>query len=189
MNSTIATTLLIAVVLVAVVQGFTPSSLQGGRGETSTQLNKSIFDAISDMDLWAPDKDSNSYGARNNKKLSIGEIKKGKSYVPDGLTASQYQNIRKKQQKSKDDNYKRNVAKAGVFEDYTDFYTKRGTDADMEWAKNKNTLGHRFAKTKYDWAGTPGSSFGGTTADQTKGKKAEKAKSAKKGKFSLFGKK
>jgi len=71
MNSTIATTLLIAVVLVAVVQGFTPSSLQGGRGETSTQLNKSIFDAISDMDLWAPDKDSNSYGARNNKKVSL----------------------------------------------------------------------------------------------------------------------
>mmetsp|Transcript_28450 Transcript_28450/g.28804 ORF Transcript_28450/g.28804 Transcript_28450/m.28804 type:complete len:187 (-) Transcript_28450:351-911(-) len=185
MNSTTFALVFVAVVLaVTAVQGFAPAASQGGR--TGTQLQKSIFDAISDMDLWAPDKDSNEYGARNKKKLSIGEIKKGKSYVPDGLTASEYSNIRKKQQKSKDDNYKRNVAKAGVFEDYTEFYTKRGTDADMEWAKNKNTLGHRFAKTKYDWAGTKGTNFGTTTADQTKDKKLQAKK--KRGKFS-FGKK
>jgi len=181
MTSTFTTLVVAVVLVVTTVQGFAPAS-QGGRA--GTQLQKSIFDAISDMDLWAPDKDANTYGARNKKKLTIGEIKKGKSYVPSGLTASEYSNIRKKQQKSKDDNYKRNVAKAGVFEDYTDFYTKRGTDADMEWAKNKNTLGHRFAKTKYDWAGTPGGSFGSTTADQTKDKK----KKPKKSKFS-FGKK
>ncbi|MGK3754939.1 MAG: hypothetical protein ACI8RD_007248 [Bacillariaceae sp.] len=41
----------------------------------------------------------------------------------------------------------------------------------QDWAKNKNTLGHRFAKTKFDWAGTPGNSFNGTTASQVGGKK------------------
>merc|ERR1739838_1227965 len=83
---------------------------------------------------------------------------------PDGLTAKQYEGIRSKQQKKKESNYARNVAKAGVFEDYTDFYTKRGTDLSQDWAKNKNTLGHRFAKTNFDWAGTQGESFNGTTA-------------------------
>ena len=52
----------------------------------------------------------------------------------------------------KEANYKRNVAKAGVFEDYTEFYTKRGTDTKQAWAKDVN-LGHRMAKTKYDWSG------------------------------------
>merc|ERR1740124_1237064 len=174
MNSTFTLVVVAVVLAVTVVQGFAPAASQQGR--VGTQLQKSIFDAISDMDLWAPDKDSNEYGARNNKKLSIGEIKKGKSYVPDGLTASEYSNIRKNQQKSKDDNYKRNVAKAGVFEDYTEFYTKRGTDAEMEWAKNKNTLGHRFAKTKFDWSGKSGKSANTTTA-------AVKDPPKKKGKF------
>jgi hypothetical protein len=98
------------------------------------------------------------------------------------LTAKQYDEIRKGQVKKKADNYARNVAKAGIFEDYTDFYTKRGTDLSQDWAKNKNTLGHRFAKTKYDWAGTQGEQFASTTAKVKKddGKK-------KKGKFS-FGK-
>merc|ERR1719491_1825244 len=79
------------------VEGFTPASrqlVQGGRPATTTQLQKSIFDAISDMDLWAPDKDANTYGARKKKKLGIGDIKAGKSYVPDGLTAAQYQELR-----------------------------------------------------------------------------------------------
>ena len=49
----------------------------------------------------------------------------------------------------------------------------------QDWAKNKNTLGHRFAKTKFDWAGTAGKSFNDTTAASTKDKKkagAEKKK-------------
>merc|ERR1712238_241555 len=49
------------------VEGFTPASrqlVQGGRPATTTQLQKSIFDAISDMDLWAPDKDANTVGVR-----------------------------------------------------------------------------------------------------------------------------
>jgi hypothetical protein len=43
------------------------------------------------------------------------------------------------------------VKKAGVFEDYTEFYIKRGTDTKADWKKDV-TLGHRMAKTKYDWA-------------------------------------
>lgn len=118
----------------------------------------------------------------------MGKITKGKSYVPDGLTADQYDNIRNKQVKRKADNYARNVAKAGIFEDYTDFYTKRGTDLDQDWAKNKNTLGHRFAKTKFDWAGQAGKSFNDTTAGPSQ---KEKAGAEKKKKISgwSFGKK
>merc|ERR1712071_503745 len=123
-------------------------------------------------DLFAPKKDQNTYGARNKKDLRIGKIEQGKSYIPSGLTAKQYEDIRKQQQKSK----------AGVFEDYTDFYTKRGTDLSQDWAKNKNTLGHRFAKTKYDWSGTPGKNFGTTTA-------AVKKDAGKKKKKFSFGKK
>jgi hypothetical protein len=50
----------------------------------------------------------------------------------------------------KKSNYDRNVKKAGVFEDYTEFYIKRGTDNDQSWKKSA-TLGHRMAKTKYDY--------------------------------------
>merc|ERR1712039_531980 len=98
--------------------------------------------------------------------------------------------IRNKQQKKREENYQRNVAKAGIFEDYTEFYLKRGTDVNQNWAKNKNTLGHRMAKTKYDWAGTPGKSFSDTTASQLgKGKKSAAA-AKKKGKNPFtFGKK
>jgi len=142
------------------VQGFAPVA----PSSTTTALQGSLFDGIAGMDLYAPKKDQNEYGARKKKKLSVGKIQAGKSYVPDGLTAKQYEGIRSKQQKKKESNYARNVAKAGVFEDYTDFYTKRGTDLSQDWAKNKNTLGHRFAKTKFDWAGTNGESFNGTTA-------------------------
>merc|ERR1712003_585563 len=130
-------------------QGFAPQST----GRIGTDINGSLFDAISDMDLFAPKKDQNTYGARNKKNLKIGEIQAGKSYVPAGLNAKQYADLRAAEQKKKEENYKRNVAKAGVFEDYTEFYTKRGTDLNQGWAKNKNTLGHRMAKTKYDWSG------------------------------------
>ena len=88
---------------------------------------------------------------QNDLQLKVGEITKG-SYVPQGLTASAYADIRKKEAAKKEANYKRNVAKAGVFEDYTEFYTKRGTDTKQAWAKDVN-LGHRMAKTKYDWSG------------------------------------
>lgn len=176
---------ILALVLVAAVKGFAPVS----EGRVGTQLHESLFDSIANMDLFAPKADQNSYGARAKKNLKLGEIKAGKSYVPSGLTAAQYDEIRKGQQKKKDENYKRNVAKAGVFEDYTEFYTKRGTDTKQEWAKDVN-LGHRMAKTKFDWSGQKDTAFGGTTAavKATAGKKRPAAK--KGGKFSFsFGKK
>jgi hypothetical protein len=65
------------------------------------------------------------------------------------LTAAQYQAIRDRDDKKKAANYVKNVKKAGVFEDYTEFYLKRGTDTNQAWKKSA-TLGHRMAKTKYD---------------------------------------
>jgi uncharacterized protein (DUF2147 family) len=41
---------------------------------------------------------------------------------------------------------------SGVFTDYTEWYTKRGTDLNGAWKKDVN-LGHSMAKTKYDWSG------------------------------------
>ena len=118
--------------------------------------------------------------------MKLGEIKEGKSYIPSGLTAKQYDEVRKGQVKRKADNYAKNVAKAGVFEDYTDFYIKRGTDTKQGWAKDVN-LGHRMAKTKFDWSGQKETSFGSTTA-AVKTTAGKKAAPKKKGKFS-FGKK
>ena len=115
--------------------------------------------------------------------MRLGKIDAGKSYVPSGLTASQYDSIRKGQQKKKADNYAKNVAKAGVFEDYTEFYIKRGTDTKQGWAKDIN-LGHRMAKTKFDWSGTPGQSFQKSGAKVTD-KSAKKG--GKKGGFSFGG--
>mmetsp|Transcript_18175 Transcript_18175/g.33787 ORF Transcript_18175/g.33787 Transcript_18175/m.33787 type:complete len:187 (-) Transcript_18175:116-676(-) len=112
----------------------------------------SIAGAIFGMDLWKDRKDSNDYGARGKKKLTVGKITEGKSYVPAGLTAAQYNAVRGKEKATKDKNYARNVAKAGKFEDYTDFYLKRGTDTSGSWIKDI-TRGHRMVKTKYDYSG------------------------------------
>jgi len=109
-----------------------------------------LAERVFGMDLWAPVAKSNEYGARSKKNLRIGTITK-KSYVPSGLSQAQYQSIRQKEQKKRRDNYSRNVKKAGVFEDYTEFYTKRGTNLDGAWMKDV-TRGHRMAKTKYDWS-------------------------------------
>ena len=43
-----------------------------GRPETS--LNKSLFQIVSDMDLFAPKADQNNYGARSKKDVSRREI-------------------------------------------------------------------------------------------------------------------
>jgi hypothetical protein len=67
------------------------------------------------------------------------------------------------------------VKKAGVFEDYTEFYTKRGTDTKQDWAKDINK-GHRMAKTKYDWAGLTDKTLWAKDAS----KKAAPKKGAKK---------
>merc|ERR1712153_241327 len=134
----------------------------GTQGRSGTELN-ALFDRVANMDLFAPKKDQNTYGARKKKDLRMGKITEGKSYVPSGMSAAQYESIRKRQDAKKASNYARNVAKAGVFEDYTEFYIARGTDLDQDCAKNK-----------YDWAGTAGSSF------QKSGSKTVEAKKEKK---------
>ena len=146
------TSALIIAASLASASAFAPSS-NGARAATELSAEKkSFFSTIFDMDLFAPKADQNDYGARNAKNVKVGELSSN-SYVPAGLTREQFDKIRKADAKKKADNYARNVAKAGIFEDYTEWYTKRGTDLNQDWAKNKNTLGHRMAKTKYDWSG------------------------------------
>lgn len=159
--------IVLALVLSTAVEGFAPQT----QARVGTEIRGSLFDAIAEMDLFAPKKDQNTYGARNNKNLKVGEIQAGKSYVPAGLNAKQYADLRSAEKKKKDDNYKRNVAKAGVFEDYTEFYIKRGTDLSQAWKKDKNTLGHRMAKTKFDWSGKDGKANKTTAAVGTQKKK------------------
>lgn len=146
------TSALIIAASLASASAFAPSS-NGARAATELSAEKkSFFSTIFDMDLFAPKADQNDYGARNAKNVKVGELSSN-SYVPAGLTREQFDKIRKADAKKKADNYAKNVAKAGIFEDYTEWYTKRGTDTNQDWAKNKNTLGHRMAKTKYDWSG------------------------------------
>ena len=104
---------------------------------------------IANMDLFAPVKDQNNYGARSKKNLAVGKIT-DKSYVPAGLSAADYEKIRARDAAKKKANYEKNVKKAGIFTDYTAWYKKRGTDSSQAWAKSV-TKGHEMAKTKYDW--------------------------------------
>jgi len=145
-------TALLVVASVTSALAFVPST-PASITTTTTQLHESLFKKISNMDLWAPVADSNDYGARSKKKkIATGKLT-DKSYVPAGLTKAQYEKIRTEADKKKDANYQRNVKKAGIFIDYTDFYLKRGSDEGGSWLKLPN-LGHRMAKTKYDWSGT-----------------------------------
>jgi hypothetical protein len=82
-------------------------------------------------------------------QLKVGELSKT-SYVPEGMTKAAYKKLRQQEQKKKEANYKKNVKKAGVFEDYTAFYNKRGTDTNQKWYKDVNN-GHRMTKVKYDF--------------------------------------
>merc|ERR1712203_603266 len=109
----------------------------GTKTQTSFALH-GIFEKIADLDLFAPNPDVNTYGARNKKTLKTGKITEGKSYVPAGLTAEQYAKVRAGDSKKKADNYAKNVKKADIFE---------------AWSKSV-TKGHRMAKTKYDWSGS-----------------------------------
>ena len=68
------------------------------------------------------------------------------------MTAAEYNKIRADADAKKEANYQRNVKKAGIFEDFTDFYLKRGTAEGGNWLKSAGK-GHVFVKTKYDWAG------------------------------------
>ena len=140
------TSALLIAASVASASAFVPAA----KAPQSTQLN-GLFKTISDMDLWAPVADSNDYGARSKKNIKTGALT-DKSYVPTGLTKAQYEAIRSGADKKKEANYAKNVAKAGKFIDFTDWYKQRGTGEGGSWLKAPN-LGHRMAKTKYDWSG------------------------------------
>mmetsp|Transcript_10886 Transcript_10886/g.16615 ORF Transcript_10886/g.16615 Transcript_10886/m.16615 type:complete len:169 (-) Transcript_10886:238-744(-) len=140
------TSALIVAASVASASAFVPAA----KAPVSTELN-GLFKTISDMDLWAPVSDSNEYGARGKKNIKTGTLTE-KSYIPSGLTKEQYAKIRSEADSKKAANYEKNVKKAGIFIDYTDFYLKRGTSENGNWMKLPN-LGHRMAKTKYDWSG------------------------------------
>eukprot|EP00980_Cylindrotheca_fusiformis_P009974 scaffold2206_cov95-Cylindrotheca_fusiformis.AAC.4 len=131
--------------LIGAVGAFAPQEV-GSR--PATQHN-ALFDDIFNLDLFTPVQDQNDYGARNKKKLAQGKIGSG-SYVPSGLTPAQYQKLRDQEAAKKKANYERKKKTAGVFEDYTAFYKKRGTDTSEKWIKSA-TRGHRMAKTKYDF--------------------------------------
>lgn len=147
------TALLIVATVASSVSAFAPTPVTKKTVTTTTsQLHESLFKKISNMDLWAPVSDSNDYGARSKKKKIVTGKLTDKSYVPAGLTKAQYEKVRAEADSKKAANYQKNVAKAGVFIDYTDFYLKRGTSENGSWMKLPN-LGHRMAKTKYDWSG------------------------------------
>ena len=84
------------------------------------------------------------------------QLKQGKlgsnSYIPAGLTKSQYEAVRKADQDKKDASYKKAVSKAFKFQGFDDFYAKRGTEEGGKWLKSAGR-GHTFAKTKYDYSG------------------------------------
>jgi hypothetical protein len=144
-NNKMKLTIAVAFTLLASALAFAPQPT-GTRVAVSCDA---LFDGISGMDLF--DRKKSMYGARSTKDLSVGKIS-DKSYVPNGLTKAQYEKIRSDAQSKKDANYKKNVKKAGIFTDYTDFYMKRGTDLNAAWKKSV-TLGHDMAKTKFDWSG------------------------------------
>jgi hypothetical protein len=149
---------LIAAASIATTSAFTvvPSSQARYGTALSAKEEKeggnSIFTQISNMDLFAPNKNINTYGARKSKNVGVGKIEAGKSYVPDGLTTAQYSKVRANEAAKKDQNYDRNVKKAFKFQDYTEFYLKRGTELSQGWIKEV-TRGHEMVKTKYDWSG------------------------------------
>jgi hypothetical protein len=68
-------------------------------------------------------------------------------------TAAEYAKVRARDEKKKSENYQKNVQKAFKFEDFTQFYLKRGTSEGGSWLKAP-ALGHRMAKTKYDYSGS-----------------------------------
>ena len=127
-----------SIALLATANAFAPAPAAG----RVSVAREAIADKIFGMDLWEPVKDSNEYGARSKKNVKVGSLGSN-SYVPAGLTKEQYAKVRAEEAKKKADNYNRNVAKAGVYEDFTAWYAQRGTELGQSW-KKKVTLGRKF---------------------------------------------
>jgi hypothetical protein len=133
------------VATLSVAAAFAP---QQAATRQSTEFS-ALFDDIANMDLFSPVKDQNDYGARNKKKLGGGKLT-DKSYVPAGLSKAEYEKVRAADEAKKAKSYQKNVAKAGKFLGFDEFYLKRGTEEGGSWLKAP-AKGHRMAKTKYDY--------------------------------------
>ena len=81
-------TFVLALVLVAAVQGFAPAS----QGRAGSQLSETLFDKIANMDLFAPKADQNTYGARDKKNVST--LRNSKNCVPTA-TSERHHELRK----------------------------------------------------------------------------------------------
>lgn len=103
------------------------------------------------MDLFSPKADQNDYGARTKKGIKQGSITSN-SYVPAGLSADEYRKVRAADAAKAKSQYDKNVAKAGKYLGFDEFYEKRGTTEGGNWLKAPGR-GHTFAKTKYDYSG------------------------------------
>lgn len=72
--------------------------------------------------------------------------------MPAGLSKSEYEKIRAREAAKKEQKYAEKSKNAFKFIDFTKFYLDRGTDENGSWLKAP-ALGHRMAKTKYDFSG------------------------------------
>lgn len=144
---------LLFVAIIAAAQAFSPFGAKKAAPAKKTESTP-FFQRVFDMDLFAPVADQNDYGARNKKAMKTGTLS-ARSYVPAGLSKDEYAKVRAADAKKKSDAYSKNVAKAGKFVDFTDWYVKRGTDVSEKWVKSV-TRGHTMVKTKYDWQGVDG---------------------------------
>jgi hypothetical protein len=73
-------------------------STTGSSSRCSSTARSALADRIFGMDLFAPNRDVNAYGARKNKKLTVGKIT-DMSYIPAGLTRAEYEKIRAAEQR------------------------------------------------------------------------------------------
>jgi hypothetical protein len=167
-NKTMFSRLFLLVASLSLVAGFAPQSV----GRNSVTQQNALADRIFGMDLFAPKADQNNYGARAKKNIKVGELT-SKSYTPNGLTTAEYDKIRKAEFAKKESRYAEKSKKAFKFTDYTEWYTKRGTDLKGAWKSDIN-LGHTMVKTKFDWSGKKDEAkkFESASAPSIFGKKA-----------------
>lgn len=143
--------LLLLVASLSLVAGFAPQSA-GSRSRACVTQQYALADRIFGMDLFAPKADQNNYGARAKKNIKIGTLTSN-SYTPNGLTPAEYDKIRKAEFAKKQKTYEEKSKKAFKFTDYTEWYTKRGTDLDKGAWRTDINKGHTMVKTKFDWSG------------------------------------
>jgi hypothetical protein len=168
------TNALLALALSASASAFViPQSTQ--RAGSVTELN-ALADNIFGLDLFDPKR--NKYGAREKKNVKAGAIT-SKSYIPTGLSKAEYEKVRARDAAKKEASYKKNVQKAFKFEDFTQFYLKRGTSEGGSWLKAP-ALGHRMAKTKYDWSNTDAAKLFASVKPSTPTTASKNAKPKKK---------